>query len=131
MKNQPTPKFQFSNVVVVDENLIGCIVKTWGASMDRGVHYEVYVRSYNRIEEYDEKDIKHFVYDKELESPPKQEVQTIRKGQVFVTQNHGRVIFEGFDFAYGECTAKLRGVDHSGTYYPKLETLSEFQFIDN
>ncbi|MDD2267486.1 hypothetical protein [Sulfuricurvum sp.] len=67
MNNQPTPKFQFSNVVVVDEKLIGCIVKTWGASINRGVHYEVYVRSYNRIEEYDEKDIKHFIYDKELE----------------------------------------------------------------
>ncbi|HZF69379.1 hypothetical protein [Sulfuricurvum sp.] len=67
MQNQPTPKFQFSNVVVVEGNLIGCIVKTWGASINRGVHYEVYVRSYNNIVEYDEKDIKHFVYDKELE----------------------------------------------------------------
>lgn len=67
MKNQPTPKFQFSNVVVVDDNLIGCIVKTWGASTGRGIHYEVYVRSYSCIKEYDEKDIKHFVYDKVLE----------------------------------------------------------------
>lgn len=65
--NKPTPKFQFSNVVVVDENLIGCIVKTWGASKMRGVHYDVYVRSYNRIKEYDEDEIKHFVYDKVLE----------------------------------------------------------------
>ncbi len=65
--NKPTPKFQFSNVVVVDENLIGCIVKTWGASKMRGVHYDVYVRSYNGIKEYDEDEIKHFVYDKELE----------------------------------------------------------------
>lgn len=67
MQNQPTPKFQFSNVVVVEETLIGCIVKTWGASLNRGVHYEVYVRSYNSIVGYDEKDIKHFIYDKELE----------------------------------------------------------------
>jgi len=65
--NENPPKFQFSNVVVVEGNLIGCIVKTWGASMDRGVHYEVYVRSYNCTLEYDEADIKHFVYDKELE----------------------------------------------------------------
>ena len=67
MANNITPKFQFSNVVVVDENLIGCIVKTWGASKMRGVHYDVYVRSYNGIKEYDEDEIKHFVYDKELE----------------------------------------------------------------
>lgn len=61
-------KFQFSNVVVVEDNLIGCIVKTWGASKMRGIHYEVYVRSYNCIKEYDESEIKHFVYDKELEN---------------------------------------------------------------
>lgn len=65
--NNQTPKFQFSNVVVVEDNLIGCIVKTWGASKMRGIHYEVYVRSWNRIEEFDEDKIKHFVYDKELE----------------------------------------------------------------
>jgi hypothetical protein len=68
VSDYPDPKFQFSNVVVLEGNLIGCIVKTWAPSrMGRGIHYEVYVRSYNRIEEYDEKDIKHFVYDKELE----------------------------------------------------------------
>lgn len=33
----------------------------------RGVHYDVYVRSYNGIKEYDEDEIKHFFYDKELE----------------------------------------------------------------
>lgn len=60
-------KFQFSNVVVVEDNLIGCIVKTWGASKMRDIHYEVYVRSYNCIKEYDESEIKHFIYDKELE----------------------------------------------------------------
>ncbi len=62
------PKFQFSNVVVVDGNLVGCIVKTWGASKNRSIHYEVYVRSFNSIVEYDENDIKHLVYDKELEA---------------------------------------------------------------
>jgi hypothetical protein len=61
-----TPKFQFSNVVVVDGEFVGCIVKTWGASKNRGIHYEVYVRYYNCIKEYDECDIKHLVYDKVL-----------------------------------------------------------------
>ena len=62
-----TPKFQFSNVVIVDGNQVGVIVKSWGAGKRRGIHYEVYVRSYNRIDEYDECDIKHLVYDKEIE----------------------------------------------------------------
>ena len=61
------PRFQFSNVVVVEDSLIGCVVKTWGASKMGDIHYEVYVRSYNCIKEYDESEIKHFVYDKELE----------------------------------------------------------------
>jgi len=62
-----TPKFQFSNVVVVDDDKVGVIVKTWGKSlMGKPIHYEVYVRSYNLIREYDEDDIRHLVYDKEL-----------------------------------------------------------------
>lgn len=65
--NKTMPKFQFSNVVVVRKNLVGVIVKTWGASKVRGIHYDVYVRSWNRIEEFDEDEIKHLVYDKVLE----------------------------------------------------------------
>lgn len=64
--NKNTPKFQFSNVVVVRKNLVGVVVKTWGASKNRGIHYEIYVRSWNRIEEFDEEEIKHLVYDKEI-----------------------------------------------------------------
>jgi hypothetical protein len=59
-----SPKFQFSNVVVVHDNLIGCIVKTWGKTTN-GYSYDVYVRSWNGVVEIDEEDIKHFVYDKE------------------------------------------------------------------
>lgn len=65
--NKNTPKYQFSNVVVVKKNLVGVILKTWGASKNRGIHYEVYVRSWNSIEEFNEDEIKHLVYDKELE----------------------------------------------------------------
>jgi len=67
MHEQEAPTFQFSNVVVVDGNQIGVIVKTWGASRNRGIHYNVYVRCYNGIKEYDECDIRHLVYDKEIE----------------------------------------------------------------
>lgn len=53
--------FQFGNVVVVDEDQIGVIVKSWAD----GKH-DVYVRSYNGVKEYHESDISHYVYSKEL-----------------------------------------------------------------
>ncbi len=53
--------FQFGNVVVVDDDQIGVVVKSWAAG-----HHDVYVRSYNSIREYDFKDIRHYVYSKEL-----------------------------------------------------------------
>lgn len=61
-------KFQFSNVVVVNSDQIGVIVKTWKNSPTRkpGYHYEVYVRSENRILDYDESEIKHYIFNKEL-----------------------------------------------------------------
>lgn len=62
-----TPIFQFSNVVVVDGDNIGVVVKTWGPSLKKkGYHYDVYVRYSSMIVEYDEDKIKHFVYSKEL-----------------------------------------------------------------
>jgi response regulator RpfG family c-di-GMP phosphodiesterase len=60
-----TPKFQFGNIVVIENNLIGCIVKTWKSSQNKNIYYEIYVREYNQIKEYNEDTIKHFVYDKE------------------------------------------------------------------
>lgn len=55
-------RFQFSNVVVVDDNQIGVIVKSWANET-----YDVYVRSYNGVKEYKQNDIRHFVYDKYIE----------------------------------------------------------------
>lgn len=62
------PKFQFSNVVVVNRNNIGIILKTWQNPPRKkpGYHYEVYVRSENQILEFDENEIDHFVFSKEL-----------------------------------------------------------------
>ena len=54
-------KFQFSNVVVVDDDQIGVIVK----SFEDGNYY-VYVRSYNQVMTYCEKEISHYVYSKHL-----------------------------------------------------------------
>lgn len=53
--------FQFGNVVVVEDDLIGCIVKSW----DDGTH-EVYVRAHNAIRMYSEDQIRHYIYSKEL-----------------------------------------------------------------
>ena len=54
--------FQFGNVVVVEDGLIGVIVKSWADNT-----HEVYVRSYNGVHHYPAAEIKHFVYDKELQ----------------------------------------------------------------
>jgi hypothetical protein len=65
------PKFQFGNVVVVDKNQIGLIVKTWENTCG-SFTYEIYVRSYNGIHEYTENGINHFVYSKELSEDEKE-----------------------------------------------------------
>lgn len=65
-----TPKFQFSNVVVVDEDFIGVILKTWEDK--EGYNYDIYVRSFNEIKNYQESEIKHFVYSKELSEEEKE-----------------------------------------------------------
>lgn len=54
-------KFQFANVVVVDDGQIGVIVKSWADG-----NQDVYVRSYNGVRQYLESDIRHYVYSKEL-----------------------------------------------------------------
>lgn len=59
-------KFLFGDIVVVEKSLIGVIVKSW-ESNKRGKYYEVYVRNYSKIVEYDEKDIERYkVRHKEL-----------------------------------------------------------------
>ncbi len=59
-------KFQFGNVVVVNGDMIGLIVKSWSNGF-----YDVYVRLYSDIIPFKEKDIKHFVYSKELSEEEK------------------------------------------------------------
>lgn len=54
-------KFNFGNVVVVDGDQIGVVVKSWG----NGAH-EVYVRSANCIYDYHENDMQHYLYSKDL-----------------------------------------------------------------
>ncbi len=65
------PIFQFGNVVVVDGH-IGVIVKSWEPSITRKVseanqfNHDVYVRSCNDIHNFNENEIDHYVYSKEL-----------------------------------------------------------------
>jgi hypothetical protein len=46
-------KLVFGDIVVIEENQIGVVVKNWGRSSNGGEpKVEVYVRSYNAIVEY-------------------------------------------------------------------------------
>ena len=59
--------FLFGDIVVVDVNLIGVVVKTWEDK--HGFYYEVYVRSLNAIKEYREEDVERYrVRHKELDA---------------------------------------------------------------
>ena len=51
-------KYLFGDIVVVEKNLIGVIVKTWEGK--EGYYYEVYVRYFNKIMEYDEQEIERY-----------------------------------------------------------------------
>jgi hypothetical protein len=53
--------FQFGNVVVVDDDQIGVIVKSWA----NGTH-QVYVRNLNGVMLYRATEIRHFIYSKDL-----------------------------------------------------------------
>lgn len=53
--------FGFGNIVVVDKNQIGVVVKIWADNT-----YDVYVRNYNRVKDYNASEIRHFIYSKEL-----------------------------------------------------------------
>ncbi len=58
----------------------------------------------------------------------KPENNIVRRGT-----DYGTVKFEGLDFYHGECTARLKGITHPGTYHPKIEEMEKegFEFIDN
>lgn len=51
-------EFLFGDIVVVDDNQIGVIVKSWEDRL--GFYHEVYVRSYNCIKKYREEEIERY-----------------------------------------------------------------------
>lgn len=54
------PKFLFGDIVVVDDDLIGVIVKTWENIDAKTLYYSVYVRQTNSIINYAEKNIERY-----------------------------------------------------------------------
>lgn len=53
-------KFVFGDIVVVEECLIGVIVKSWDGG-ERGYYHEVYVRELNGIKEYYEYEMERYL----------------------------------------------------------------------
>lgn len=53
-------KFLFGDIVVVDDDLIGVIVKTWENIDVKTIYYSVYVRQTNSIINYAEKNIERY-----------------------------------------------------------------------
>lgn len=53
-------KFCFADIVVVEEDLIGVIVKSWVPSNEEP-YYEVYIRNLNRINEFKESEIERLM----------------------------------------------------------------------
>lgn len=55
-------KYTFGDIVVVDGENIGVVVKSWGvSSKNKPVHHEVYVRMHNAIREYDEEEMERYL----------------------------------------------------------------------
>jgi len=53
-------KFLFGDIVVINKNQIGVIVKIWSKMSINTYEYEVYNRMTNQIETYLEKDIERY-----------------------------------------------------------------------
>lgn len=54
--------FCFGDIVVVEGNLIGVVVKSWCGSLLGGEpNHDVYVRAYNRIRNYKESEIQRYM----------------------------------------------------------------------
>lgn len=56
-------KFCFGDIVVVEENLIGVVVKSWVTySQGKNINnYDVYVRIHNNIKNFREEDIERYM----------------------------------------------------------------------
>lgn len=62
-----TVKYNFGNIVIIEEGLIGVIVKCWADDT-----YEVYVREYNGVGTYNSGEIRHYIFSKAIPENEKQ-----------------------------------------------------------
>jgi t-SNARE complex subunit (syntaxin) len=53
-------QYTFGDIVIVEDNLIGVVVKSWCKS-NRTVEHEVYVRNYNEIKTYKESEMQRYM----------------------------------------------------------------------
>jgi hypothetical protein len=59
-------KYTFGDIVVIEKDLLGVVVKSWVTKPE--ITHEVYVRSWNSIRTYEEKDMERYmVRHKELD----------------------------------------------------------------
>jgi len=54
-------KFLFGDIVVINENQIGVVVKTWEKLSLNTYEYEIYNRMTNRIETYLEENVERYI----------------------------------------------------------------------
>lgn len=54
-------KFCFGDIVVVEDNLIGVVVKSRSGTPDREAHHEVYLRMIGSIVEYNESQMERYM----------------------------------------------------------------------
>lgn len=54
-------KFCFGDIVVVEEFLIGVVVKCWHDEQNGTNNYDVYVRSYSEIQNYHENEMERYM----------------------------------------------------------------------
>lgn len=53
--------FAFGDIVVVEDGLLGVVVKIWVDLKNNGQKLEIYVRNYNRILEYRQADVQRYL----------------------------------------------------------------------
>lgn len=77
-------KFCFGDIVVVDNDLIGVVVKCWESiNPQKTFTYDVYVRLYNGIKQYSQDEIQRYmVRHKYLSEEEKQYQEYAIKGEI-------------------------------------------------
>lgn len=110
-------KLTFGDIVIVEGNLMGVVVKSWVHNNDR-VSHEVYVRSYNEIREYPEEKIERYlVRHKEL-----------TEEEAYYQRNAVNPYIDEEEIRKGIMELGITGFDEEDWYYKKQKDLYK-QFV--